>query len=206
MEQRSPEWFAARVGKITASRMGDLNAKTKTGWGSSRANYIAELVAERLTGKPYPKYESTEMRWGTEHETEARKCYEFENDVDVIETGFLEHPGLPMCGGSPDGLIGSDGLLEIKCPNTKTHIETLLTRTVPKEYLLQIQWNLDVTLRDWADFVSYDPRMPGHMAMVAIRVPRDQNLICELITSARDALADINKTVSRLRGIYEAAP
>src|SRR5262245_12506754 len=135
--QGTAEWHAERLGKVTASRIADVVAKTKTGWGASRANYMAELVAERLTGIPQDTYVNVAMQWGLDHEAEARAAYEFRRDVEVIEVGFVSHPDIAESGASPDGLIGIDGLVEIKCPNTATHIETLLGTPFAEKYILQ---------------------------------------------------------------------
>ena len=126
IDQRTPEWFAVRCGKVTASRVADLMARIKTGYAASRDNYMAQLVCERITGKPAESYSNAAMQWGTEQEPFARAAYEAHTGVIVEETGFHSHPTIEAAGASPDGLVGEDGLVEIKCPNTATHIETLL--------------------------------------------------------------------------------
>lgn len=198
MEQRSPEWFAARCGKVTASRIADMIARTRTGWGASRKNYAAELVIERLTGQPTEKFQSAAMAYGTECEPEARAAYAFQMDVDVVEVGFAPHPFIEMAGASPDGLIGENGLVEIKCGNSATHIETLLTKTIPDNYIKQMQWQMVCTGRAWCDFVSYDKRLPEAMRLFVKRVARDGKLITELEIAARDFLAEIDATVAAL--------
>jgi len=204
MEQRSPEWFAARCGKATASRVADIVARTKTGgWGASRANYAAQLVAERLTGVPAETFTNAAMQWGCDTEAEARRAYCFRQDVDVMEVGFVDHPRIGMSGASPDGLIGEDGLLELKCPNTSTHIATLLGQSVPAKYLHQIQWQLACSGRDWCDFASYDPRLPESMRLFAVRVPRDDELIKQLEQDVSDFLTEVAATVEELRSKYE---
>ena len=142
MEQGSEAWQAARLGKVTASRVADVIAKTKSGWGASRKNYLAELVAERLTGTAAERFTNGAMQWGTDTEPQARAAYEFFRDQSVTEVGFVDHPDVPMCGASPDGLVGGDGLIEVKCPNTSTHIDTLMKKTVAGKYVTQIQWQL----------------------------------------------------------------
>ena len=134
--QGSPEWFAIRLGKATASRVADIVAKTKSGYSTSRANYAAQLVAERLTGNVQETFTNAAMQWGNDQEPEARAAYQFRTDIDVAEVGFVDHPSVAMSGCSPDGLAGDDGLVEIKCPNTSTHIETLLGQIVPKKLSL----------------------------------------------------------------------
>ena len=143
--QGSPEWFAARLGRVTASRVADVVARTKSGWGASRANYAAQLVAERLTKTVAETFTNAAMQHGTEQEPVARAAYEFYRDADVTEVGFVVHPRIAMSGASPDGLVGADGLVEIKCPNTATHIETLLGGAVPAKYLCQVQWQMACT-------------------------------------------------------------
>ena len=201
-EQGSPEWFAARLGKVSASRMADVTAKTKTGWGASRLNYAAELVAERLTGAKADKFSNAAMQWGTDQEPLARRMYEFMTDAAVVLIGVALHPSISMACASPDGLVGSDGLVEIKCPNTATHIETLLGGEIDGKYVKQMQWQLACTGRAWCDFVSFDPRMPADMQIDIQRVHRDPVLIAELEEAVRLFLADVEATVARLIGKF----
>lgn len=200
--QGSAEWLALRAGKVTASRVADLVAKTKTGWGASRANYAAQLIAERLTGVVAESYTNAAMVHGTETEPEARAAYEFMTDTNVAEIAFVVHPTIEDSGASPDGLVGEDGLVEIKCPLTSTHIETLLGSSVPAKYITQIQWQLACTGRKWCDFVSYDNRMPGEMRVFIKRVDRDQARIDELEKDVRDFLAEIDQKVDALVALY----
>lgn len=202
--QGSDAWKAQRLGKVTASRIADVVAKTKNGWGASRANYAAQLVAERLTGEVAESYTNAAMTWGIEKEPDARAAYEFHTDAEVVEIGFVEHPNIGMTGASPDGTVGSDGLIEIKCPNTANHIETLRGRAVPSKYILQIQWQLACTGRQWCDFVSFDPRMPEHMRLFVRRVPRDERLITELSGEIIAFLVEVNDTVEELNRLYGA--
>lgn len=200
--QNSPEWFALRCGKVTASRVADLVAKTKTGWGASRANYAAELIAERLTGVVAESYTNAAMQRGQETEPDARATYEFMNDIEVIEIGFAPHPTIQMAGASPDGLVGADGLVEIKCPNTATHIDTLLGQSVPGKYITQMQFQLACTGRAWCDFVSFDPRLPEEMRLFVQRVQRDDKAIAEMEGHVREFLAEIDAKVSALTERY----
>lgn len=201
-EQGSTEWFAARLGKASASRVADIIAKTKTGPSASRANYAAELTAERLTGARVEGFKSEAMQWGNDNEAEARGLYEFMRDAAVTEVGLVCHPSIAMACASPDGLVGSDGLLEIKCPNTATHIETLLSAKVPSRYVTQMQWQMACTERQWCDFVSFDPRMPAEMQLFVQRIPRDETAISNLTLSVRDFLAEVDRTVDELRARY----
>lgn len=201
-EQGTLEWFNERLGKVTASRVADVIAKTKTGWGSSRANYAAQLVAERLTGKVTDSYRNAAMDWGIMTEPDARVAYEFLTDATVEQVGFVPHPTIAMSGASPDGLIGNDGLVEIKCPNTATHIEALLGQSVPGKYITQMQWQMACTGRKWCDFVSFDSRMPESMRLFVKRIERDTTAVRDLETSVSEFLAEIDETVSRLLEKY----
>lgn len=202
--QGTPEWHQARLGKVTASRIADLMAKTKTGWGAGRKNYMAELVAERLTGNRIEGFTNAAMQWGTDMEPEARIAYEFYGDVTVEPCGFDPHPTIADAGASPDGTVGPDGLVEIKCPNTATHIETLLGGAVPEKYLLQMQWQMACRPeREWCDWVSYDPRLPESMRLFVRRVDRDPELITQLETAVDEFLAELDRTVLALRRKYE---
>ena len=200
--QGSPEWHALRLGKVTASRVADVVAKTKSGWGASRSNYMAELIAERLTGSVADRYTNAAMQWGNETEAEARAAYQFQTDAEVVEVGFVDHPTIAESGASPDGLVGSDGLVELKCPNTATHIDTLLSGAVPGKYITQMQWQMACTGRQWCDFVSYDPRLPPEMAIWIKRVDRDEERITELQDMVREFLAELDAKVADLRALY----
>ena len=203
--QRSPEWIAERCGRVTASRIADLLAKTRSGWGASRANYRAQLVAERLTGTVQESYTNAAMAWGEEHEAEAIAAYEFYRDASVELCGFMPHPTVAMSGASPDGLVGTDGLIEAKCPQTATHIETLLRRTVPGDYLLQMQWQMACTGRAWCDWVSFDPRMPEHLKLFVLRVPRDNALIATVEAEVLNFLNEVEDMVAKLSILENAA-
>ena len=208
MKQLSDEWFAVRLGKVTASRVADVIAKTKTGWGASRANYMSELIVERLTGQQAEKFTNGAMQWGVEKEPDARAAYEFRTDYEVTECGFLWHGKIAMTGASPDGLVnaGELGLLEIKCPATATHIETLLSGKIPGKYITQMQWQLSCCeARTFADFVSYDPRLPESMRLFVKRVPRDDAEISRLETLVSEFLAELDGKLAALRKIYRDA-
>ena len=201
--QGSPEWLACRVGKVTASRMADLMARTKTGWGASRANYAAELLCERLTGQPAERFTNAAMQWGTDQEPHARLAYSSRFDVDVYEVGFIDHPELSMAGASPDGYVGDAGLVEIKCPNTATHLDTMLGGTVPEKYVLQMQFQMACAGRDWCDFVSFDPRLPEHLRLFVQRVPRDVSLILSLESEVAAFNAEIEAKIATLSDRFQ---
>jgi putative phage-type endonuclease len=198
VEQGSPEWIAARVGKVGASRVHEIVAKTKSGPSAMRANYHAELVAERLTGQPAEKFVSGPMQWGTEHEAGARDMYAFAHGHDVTRVGLVLHPVISLAMASPDGLVGSDGLVEIKCPGTAKHIATLLGEPIDNRYLLQMHWQMACTGRQWCDFVSFDPRMPPEMQMEVRRVQRDEQTVKDLEVAVVLFLEDVAATVEQL--------
>ena len=198
MEQKSPEWFAARLGKATGSRIAEIVAKTKSGDSASRGNYMAQLVIERLTNKQEESYSNDFMDWGNLQEPFARAAYEAATNVLVDEVGMITHPRIEMSGASPDGLVGDDGLVEIKCPKTATHIETLLSKTVPGKYNIQMQWQMACTDRSWCDFVSFDPRMPDVLQMFLKRVPRDDALIKTLENEVIKFLKEVDSKLEQL--------
>jgi hypothetical protein len=188
-----------RLGKVTASRVADIVARTKSGYAASRANYLAQLVAERLTGLASDGYATSSMIWGVAHEDEAKAAYAFYQNFDVRPCGFVEHPRIANAGASPDGLIGEDGLAEFKCPNTYTHIETLLTKTIPAKYQHQMLWQMACTGRAWCDFVSYDPRLSADLCLYVERFVRDDNCITNLEDEVRTFLFEVETVLSRLR-------
>jgi putative phage-type endonuclease len=198
IEQRTEAWHQARLGRVTASRIADVVAKTKTGHGASRANYRAQLIVERLTGIVAESYSNAAMQHGTDTEPQARAAYEFYTDADVVEVGFVNHPTLGMAGCSPDGLVGEFGLVEIKCPNSATHIDTLLTEVIDGKYIKQMQFQMACTGRQFCDFVSFDPRLPQEMQIFIKRIDRDTALIAELEDESWSFLAEIDTTMSRL--------
>jgi putative phage-type endonuclease len=200
--QGSDEWKALRLGKVTASRVANMVARTKSGYGASRANYAAQLIAERLTGVVAEGFTNAAMQHGTDTEPEARNAYEFYHGVSVREVAFVPHPTIPDAGCSPDGLVGDDGMVEIKVPNTSTHLDTLLGQATPACYIDQIQFQMACTGREWCDFVSYDPRLPERMRLFVRRVSRDDNRIAELETEAVLFLKEIAAKIIQLENLY----
>jgi len=203
--QGSPEWLAQRLGKVTASRVADVIAKTKTGYGASRKNYLAQLVCEVMTGQSQDGYTNAAMQWGIDKEPEAKAAYSFFTGNDVVSAEFVQHPAIPAAGASPDGYVGDDGLIEVKCPNTATHIETLISGTVDGKYITQMQWQMACTGRQWCDFVSFDPRMPPELSLFVNRVERDQKMIDELQREVLAFLAELDETINKLNTIKRAA-
>lgn len=200
--QGSPEWLAARVGSLGASRVADALAKTKTGWGASRSNLMAALICERLTGQPQDTFTNAAMEWGTAQEPQARLAYEFQNSVDVSQVGLVKHPTITGTHASPDGLIDDDGLLEIKAPNTSTHIETLLGESIAGKYITQMQWQMACTGRNWCDFCSYDPRLPVDMQLFIQRVNRDTSLIVDIEVEVRRFLDELAGKIITLKAKF----
>lgn len=205
LEQRSDDWHTARLGKVTASRVADVVAKTKSGYSASRANYMAELIAERLTKAPAERYQNAAMQWGTDKEAEACDAYAFIHDVEISEVGFVPHPSIEMSGASPDRLVGSAGLVEIKCPNTATHLDTLLGKAIEGKYVIQMQWQLACTKRQWCDFGSFDPRLPQEIRLWVARLARDETHIRDLESEVQEFLAELDDKVRRLKSSYGIA-
>ena len=201
--QGSEAWLLARVGMVTASRVADVVAKTKSGYSASRATYMGELIAERLTGVPAQGFTNAAMQWGTEKEPHAREAYRAQTFDEVVEVGFVIHPRIAQAGASPDGLVGDDGMLEIKCPNTATHIDTLLSGKVPEKYATQMMWQMASADRAWCDFVSFDPRLPPEMQLFVKRMERDDDRIAELEKEVTAFLAELDEKVSKLTALYQ---
>lgn len=198
IEQRSPEWRAIRAGKTTSSRVNDVLATIKKGEAAVRKNYRAQLVVETLTGQPVEEYVSKEMQWGIDTEPFGCAAYEVAQDVSVEKIGFAIHPFIPRFGASPDGLVGADGMVEIKCPNTATHIEYLLGGVVPAEYQPQMLAQMACTGRAWSDFVSYDPRLPEHLQLFICRLHRDEARIAEIEGQVVKFLAEVDDVLVQL--------
>lgn len=205
MKQGTPEWFAARMGRVTASRIADIIARTKSGPSASRQAYAVQLALERITGQREEGFTSAAMRRGTELEAEARASYEAERGELVQEVGLIDHPTIAMAGASPDGMVGGDGLLEIKCPDSKQHLEYLRLQTVPAKYKPQVQWQMACTGRAWCDFASYDPRFPEGLQLHIVRVQRDAEYIAELETEVTAFLSEVEQIVADIEQMREAA-
>jgi putative phage-type endonuclease len=199
IEQRTDEWFAQRLGKVTASRVADVIAKTKTGPSASRDNYATQLVLERLTNAKGEFFTNAAMQWGTETEPMARQAYELKRNVFVDEVGFIDHPTIDMSGASPDGLVDKNGLVEIKCPESKTHMEYLLSGKPPAKYIPQMMWQMACTGREWCDFVSFDPRFPINLQIFVIKVEYDPTYVRMLELEITQFLDEVSKKVELLR-------
>jgi putative phage-type endonuclease len=201
MDQRTPEWYEVRLGKVTASRVADVLAKTKTGVSASRENYLSDLVVERLTQQPTESFTSDAMQWGIDTEPLARMAYEAHTGSFVDTVGFVDHPSIDFFGCSPDGLVGTDGLVEIKCPNSKAHIQTILSSKAPTKYIPQLMTQMAVTGRKWVDFVSFDPRLPEDLQLFVVRVNWDDEYIAKLEEEVSIFLKEVEETVNKLRKV-----
>ena len=206
MEQRSPEWFAARCGSLGASRVHDVISRTKTGPSASRANLMAELLLERLTGNPTESFTTSAMQFGIDTEPEARAAYAWHADVDVVEVGLIRHPTINGSHCSPDGMISDDGLVEIKVPQPAAHLDTLLTGVFPARYITQAQWQLAATGRTYCDLVSYQPKFPERMRLYVRRIERDETFIRETEKAVVSFLSELGTKVAELRARYEGGP
>ena len=198
-EQGSPEWFAARSGKVTASRVADVLSKVKTGESASRKNLRTELVIERLTGAKTEGFSNAAMEWGVETEPMARAAYEVATGNLVDQIAFIDHPIIENFGCSPDGLVGDNGLVEIKCPNSATHLEYLEADKPPNKYITQMQAQMACTNREWCDFVSFDPRLPDGLQLLIVRVNRDDKFIAIMEDEVMSFLTEVDNFVARLR-------
>lgn len=199
IEQGTDAWKLQRLGFVTASRVADVLAKVKSGEAKTREKYRYELITQRLTGKIVEGYTNDAMAWGTEHEPYARMQYEARTGDFVQVTGFHKHPTIDWVGASPDGFVGDDGLIEIKCPNTETHLRTLEADKPPTQYIPQMQMQMWVTNRDWCDFVSYDPRLPDDLGYFCAKVWRDDTYIKIMELEVLDFLAEVETTITNLR-------
>lgn len=198
IEQGSPEWFEQRRGKVTASRIADIMAKTKSGYSTSRQNYLMQLLCERLTGKVEESFKSSAMQRGNDLEPEARNWYQLETGEIVEQVSFIDHPNIDDAGASPDGLVGNEGLIEIKCPNTATHIETLRSKKPSDRYYKQMQWQMACTSRKWCDFVSFDNRLPDNLAYFCVRIDRNEDAIAEIEAEVNKFLEELAVTQAEL--------
>ena len=200
IEQGTEAWLQLRLGKVTASRVADIMAKTKTGASASRGNYLIELALQRVTGNIEPMYTNDAMAWGTATEPQARVDYEVKTGNFVDQIAFVEHPTIEWFGCSPDGLVGNDGLIEIKCPNSATHWATIKDKKPPNKYVIQMQTQMACTNRQWCDFVSFDPRMHERSQLFICRVERDQTMIDEIESEVMKFLSEVESEVNLMKG------
>ena len=198
IKQGTEEWHQIRLGKVTASRVADVMSKVKTGESAGRKNYKMDLVVERLTNSPTSSFSSPAMQWGTETEPLARMAYEAKFGLFVDQVAFCNHPTIKNFGCSPDGVVG-DGLIEIKCPNTTTHIEYLMGGIPPAKYVPQMQTQMACTGARWCDFVSFDPRLPSELQLIVIRLNRDDAYIQEIEVEVKQFLEEVEQIYSQLK-------
>ena len=202
MEQRSPEWFAARLGCVTASRVKDVMASGRGGAPSAtRKNYMMELLCERLTGQQggADLSRNAAVQRGVDLEPFAGMAYESDRGIMIVESGLVMHPTIARFGASPDGLVGEDGLLEIKCPNTATHVATMQSGRHDPQYEWQMLAQMACTGRQWVDFVSYDDRLPEALQYVCHRFERDFKRIREMEAAIKDFLEELDELEEEMR-------
>lgn len=200
--QGSPEWFDIKRAKVGASKIADMMSKGRGNAESAgRRNLKAKLICERLTGKTEETYTNAAMQWGVDNEEPAREVYEYKCDTEVDQVGFVDHPSIEYAGMSPDGLVGKDGLLEIKCPNTATHIDYMLAGVMPSEYVKQVQFQMACSGRLWCDFMSYDPRLGPDLQTFIVRVERDDELISQIEAEVVRLNLDIAQTIEKLQAL-----
>jgi len=200
MIQGSAEWCSARMGNLTGSRMYEACAKGRGDkYYAARDTLMTEKLIERLTGKWAEHFVSDAMQWGNTYEGEARAMYETAQGVLVQECAYFPHPSIAHSGASPDGLVGDDGVLEIKCPTTKVHLETLLAGVVPEQHTYQMAWEIESAGRQWADFVSYDPRLPGNLSFFCIRYTPTEDFHAYLRAEAVKFLDELDALEAKVR-------
>jgi putative phage-type endonuclease len=205
-EQQTEQWFTDRLGKVTASRLADVLAKTKTGYSASRANYMTQLVLERITKTRAESYSNAAMQWGTEQEPFARAAYETHTGQMVEEVGFIQHPDIEDAGASPDGLVGDDGMVEIKCPSSSTALECWLIHAqggnpVDAKYYAQMQFQMRCADRSWVDYVVFDPRMPAKAQLFVFRVQRNAEFLKIAEDEVITFLTEVDIKVAALKQI-----
>jgi putative phage-type endonuclease len=201
MQQREDDWYVARLGKVTASKISDLITKTKSGPSASRKNYMMQLLCERLTSKREEGFTSAAMQRGTDLEAIARSAYEVDQGVMVQEVGFIPCPGIPMAGASPDGLVGDDGLVEIKCPNTAQHVDFIRTGKIDSGYEWQMTMQMVCTGRKWCDFVSFDDRLPEPLQYRCKRFHFDAARAAEMLAEIKSFIAELDALEAEMRGL-----
>lgn len=199
--QGSEEWFKCRIGKVTASRVADILATTKSGPSASRQNYLIELALQRVTQTMGESFTSEAMQWGIDNEAQARVAYEVQSGSFVDQIGFVDHPNIDGFGASPDGLVDSMGLVEIKCPNSANHWAYVKSNQPPKKYFIQMQAQIACTGREWCDFVSFDPRMPDRSQLLVVRVPRDEAFIATMEEEIKVFLSEVDREVQLIKGL-----
>lgn len=200
--QRTEEWFKDRLGCVTASRLADVMAKTKTGVSKVRTNYMMELLCQRLTGVIPESFTSDAMQRGIDLESKARELYQLKAfDAVLVEVGSIPHPTIDFFRASPDGLVNDDGLVEIKCPNTATHLQFLRTGKPKREYILQMHGQMMCTERAWCDFVSYDDRLPDNLSYKCVRIYRDDALVKEIEAAVTKFLDELEQEMQFIKRV-----
>lgn len=204
MQQHSAEWWAIRCGRVTASRVGDVMARTQKGaYTAARGHYLKEKVAERITGKPRDRRRVKSLDDRLDLEPDARAAYEFYSDAIVELAGFIEHPSIPFAGASPDGLVGTDGGIEIKCCDPEQHLEIITAEAIDPDYIYQCHFNIACTERLWWDFTAFNPEMPEELKLWVKRIERDDILIAKMEHEVVEFLAEVDQKVAQVRGLID---
>jgi putative phage-type endonuclease len=198
IEQGTEEWLKIRLGKVTASGVADVLAKTKTGVSASRGNYLIKLAIQRVTGVVEESYTNDAMQWGKDNEPQARVAYEVASGNFVDQVAFVDHPTIAWFGASPDGLINQDGLVEIKCMQPKGHWEVIKTKEIPKNYWIQQQAQLSCTNREWNDYVGFNPIFPDKSQLFIKRTYRDEVFISKMETEIKKFLEEVEEETKRI--------
>ena len=201
MKQGTREWLDARLGWTTGSRIVDIMPGVKGKYLASRKNYMAEKVIEILTNQSPEHFTSESMQWGTDTEPLARSAYEAITGNFVDEDGFIPHPTIAKLGASPDGIVNPDGCIEIKCPNSATHIQTLLTGKVMRNYIFQMNCEMMCLEKQWCDFISFDPRMPENLQLYIKRFPRDEMIIAEIEIEVQKFQNELQEMLTKIKEI-----
>lgn len=196
--QLTPEWFEIKLGKVSASHIADVMATVRSGEAATRRNYRAKLIAETLTGEYEETFQSAAMERGIIMEPKAAMAYEFEKGVSTAQIGWADHPSIDNAGASPDRIVNHDGLAEIKCPNTATHLDYILNGMTDAKYIKQMQFQMACTVRQWCDFVSYDPRLPVHLQLYIQRFEADPEMIEEIETAVKEFISDMDEVLNKL--------
>ena len=198
LEQGTDEWKIARLGYVSASNLDAVMARGKSGEAITRKKYKVRLAAERLTGEITESYSNAAMEWGIVNEEKAAMAYEISKDTLLDRTGFWKHPTIPWFGCSPDRLVDGNNGVEIKCPDSSTHVDYWLNKQVPAEYVKQVQGQIWVMGWEWCDFVSYDPRMPEKNRLLVVRAYRDETLIKQMEEEVKKFLDEVEQLIIKL--------
>jgi putative phage-type endonuclease len=194
MEQRTEQWFQDRLGHATGSRAADILAGKDT---QARKGYLTQLVTERLTGRAQDSFVNADMQRGIDVEPLAKAAYQLSYEL-TDDVGFVKHPMIRWFGASPDALVGSDGLVEIKCPRSTTHLDYIQSGKPPAKYVPQMMAQISCTGRKWVDFVSFDDRFPEHLRLFVVRFQPTQEEIAKFESKVKEFLTEVDNLMEKL--------